>query len=208
MTITVYPSGFCRNGQKDKDICGQLSDFQRNVVDMVSNKTSLAFFNRLFLVLKPDNKWKPILDLSPLNKYLKSESFKMETPESISTFLANRGMGNVHRFQGRLLPLPHKPTVQEIPASSCFGWILPIQRTTIWSVHCSYGIHDGSQGSPTDGSKQGEKRKGDSDPKISPSMLKMVAPRDKCPAKVIYYTHTAMLYGSLQMPQEKAWVPP
>ena len=49
-------------------------------------------------------------------------------------------MGNVHRFQERLLP--YKLTVQEIPGS-----ILPVQSYTIWSAHCSRGIHNGSQGS-------------------------------------------------------------
>ena len=33
--------------------------------------------------------------------------------------------------------------------------ILPVQSSIIWSVHCSNGIHNVSQGSQTDGSKQG-----------------------------------------------------
>ena len=44
-------------------------------------------FNRLFLVPKPNNKWRPILDLSKLNLFLKTEKFKMETPETIRTSL-------------------------------------------------------------------------------------------------------------------------
>ena len=36
---------------------------------------------------KPNNKWRPILDLSSLNKSLKSEKFKMETSQSIRTSL-------------------------------------------------------------------------------------------------------------------------
>ena len=43
-------------------------------------------FNRLFLVPKP-NKWRPILDLSKLNLFVKAEKFKMETPETIRTSL-------------------------------------------------------------------------------------------------------------------------
>ena len=43
-------------------------------------------FNRLFLFPKP-NKWRPILDLSKLNLFLKVEKFKMETPETIRTSL-------------------------------------------------------------------------------------------------------------------------
>ena len=36
---------------------------------------------------KPNNKWRPILDLSKLNLFLKVEKFKMETPETIRTSL-------------------------------------------------------------------------------------------------------------------------
>ena len=57
------------------------------VVEPVLVRSSLAFYNRLFLVPKPENKWQPILDLSRLNKFLKTGTFKMETPETIRTSL-------------------------------------------------------------------------------------------------------------------------
>ena len=63
----------------------QLMD--KNAIELVHKKVSLGFFNRLFLVPKPDNKWRPILDLSNLNLFLKSEKFKLETPETIRTSL-------------------------------------------------------------------------------------------------------------------------
>ena len=66
-------------------------------------------------------------------------------------------MGNVHRFQGRLLPYPNKHTFQQIPVFSHPGSILPIHSCTVWSVHCSNGIHDSGQGSQTDSSRQGYK---------------------------------------------------
>ena len=59
----------------------------KNAVELVHNQTSLRFFNRLFLVPKPKNKWRPILHLSKLNLFLKVEKFKMETPETIRTSL-------------------------------------------------------------------------------------------------------------------------
>ena len=52
-----------------------------------ANQNSLGFYNRLFLVPKPNNEWRPILDLSTLNTFLNTESFKMETPETIRTSL-------------------------------------------------------------------------------------------------------------------------
>ena len=59
----------------------------KNAVELVQNQTSLGFFNRLFLVPKPNNKWRPILDLSNLNLFLRTEKFKMEMPETIRTSL-------------------------------------------------------------------------------------------------------------------------
>ena len=59
----------------------------KDAIELVHNQTSLGFFNRLFLVPKPNNKWRPILDLSKLNLFLKVEKFKMETPETIRTSL-------------------------------------------------------------------------------------------------------------------------
>ena len=59
----------------------------KNAVEPVHNQTSLGFYNRLFLVPKPNNRWRPILDLSNLNQFLKVEKFKMETPETIRTSL-------------------------------------------------------------------------------------------------------------------------
>ena len=59
----------------------------KNAVERVHNQTSLGFFNRLFLVPKPNNKWRPILDLSKLNPFLKTGKFRMETPETIRTSL-------------------------------------------------------------------------------------------------------------------------
>ena len=53
------------------------------VVEKVVVRSSLAFYNRLFLVPKPNKKWRPILDLSQLNVFLNTGTFKMETPETI-----------------------------------------------------------------------------------------------------------------------------
>ena len=53
------------------------------MVERVVVRSSLAFYNRLFLVPKPNNRWRSILDLRQLNLYLQLGTFKMETPETI-----------------------------------------------------------------------------------------------------------------------------
>ena len=51
---------------------------------------SLGFYSCLFLVPKPHQRWRPVIDLSRLNKFLLVERFKMETPESIRASLIPR----------------------------------------------------------------------------------------------------------------------
>ena len=59
----------------------------KNAVEPMENPNSLGFYNRPFLVPKPNNWWRPVLDLNTLNTFLNTESFKMETPETIRTSL-------------------------------------------------------------------------------------------------------------------------
>ena len=59
----------------------------KNAIERVEKVKSLRFYSRLFLVPKPHQKWRPVIDLSKLNTFLHVEKFKMETPESIRTSL-------------------------------------------------------------------------------------------------------------------------
>ena len=86
----------------------------KNAVELVQNQTSLGFFNRLFLVPKPNNKWRPILDLKRLNLFLKAEKFKTETPGNHQNIPPTRAMGHLNRLQGHLLPYTNTGTIQEI----------------------------------------------------------------------------------------------
>ena len=49
---------------------------QKQRIEKVKNQTFLVFFNKLFLVPKPNNKWRPNLDLSSLNKFLNGDTRK------------------------------------------------------------------------------------------------------------------------------------
>ena len=57
----------------------------KNAIERVENVKSLGFYSHLFLVPKPHQRWRPVIDLSRLNTFLHVEKFKMETPESIRT---------------------------------------------------------------------------------------------------------------------------
>ena len=127
----------------------------KNAAALDKNQESLGFYNQLFLVPK-QNKWSPILDLSNLNKFLKAEQFKMETPKTIRTS-PDRGVGNIHRLQGCLLPHTNSKPFQDVPKVSCPGPNLPVQSTTIWSLHTTHGVHYSDQRGQTDGFAEGYK---------------------------------------------------
>ena len=59
----------------------------KNAIEWVENVKSLRFYSHLFLVPKPHQRWRPVIDLSRLNTFLLVERFKMESPESMRASL-------------------------------------------------------------------------------------------------------------------------
>ena len=71
--------------QKDQALADCIQSLlSKNAIERVEN---VKFYSRLFLVPKPHQRWRPVIDLSRLNTFLHVEKFKMETPESIRTSL-------------------------------------------------------------------------------------------------------------------------
>ena len=50
-----------------------------------------------------------------------------------------RGVGHLHRLQGRILPYTNSQSVQEVHAFSHPGSFLPVQSPTLWPVHSTHG---------------------------------------------------------------------
>ena len=83
----------------------------KNAIERVENVKSLGFYSRLFLVPKPHQRWRPVIDLSRLNTFLHvngNSRVHQDLPDS-------RGVGIVHRSVGHLPPHPHPPKLKEIP---------------------------------------------------------------------------------------------
>ena len=55
----------------------------KGAVERVSNPLSPGFYGRIFVVPKTSGGWRPVLDLSTLNRFLVDCSFRMETPASV-----------------------------------------------------------------------------------------------------------------------------
>ena len=74
--------------QKDQALATCIKSLlSKNAIERVENVKSLWFYSRLFLVPRPHQRWRPVIDLSRLSTFLHVEKFKMETPESIRTSL-------------------------------------------------------------------------------------------------------------------------
>lgn len=59
----------------------------KRAIELVSNVNSPGFYSRLFLVPKKTGEWRPVIDLSALNRFIECPTFKMETPEFVRTSL-------------------------------------------------------------------------------------------------------------------------
>ena len=55
----------------------------KRAVERVQNPGTPGFYSRIFLVPKKEGKLRLIIDLSLLNRYIKKQSFKMETVKSV-----------------------------------------------------------------------------------------------------------------------------
>ena len=81
--IPCITSGFA-DCNKQSALTTAIQDFLlKGAIDIVQKPNSLGFYSHLFLVPKPGNRWRPVIDLSCLNKFLTISKFKMETPESM-----------------------------------------------------------------------------------------------------------------------------
>ena len=81
--IPCITSGFA-DFNKQSALSTAIQDLlHKGAIDIVQKPDSVGFYSHLFLVPKPGNRWRPVIDLSCLNQFLAISKFKMETPESI-----------------------------------------------------------------------------------------------------------------------------
>ena len=76
------------NSDRQSALLTSIQDLlHKGAIEVVHTQNTLGFYSRLFLVPKPGNRWRPVIDLSSLNKFLAIPKFMMETPESIQASL-------------------------------------------------------------------------------------------------------------------------
>ena len=66
-------------------------------------------------------------------------------PRDSKDLPTSRGVGDLNRLQGCILPYTHPEPVKEVPAFPCTGQFIPVQSTTIRPLHSSHGVHCSGQ---------------------------------------------------------------
>ena len=105
----------------------------KNAIERVENVKSLGFYSRLFLVPKPHQRWRPVIDLSRLNTFLLfyqdgNSRVHQDLPDS-------RGMGSIDRPIGRLSSHPHPSSLKEIPKVLPQVSGVPVHLPTLQTGH-------------------------------------------------------------------------
>ena len=61
---------------------------EKHAIELVKDKNSLGFYSHVFLVIKKNGKFRPVINLKALNQTLEVPTFKMETVASVSAAIS------------------------------------------------------------------------------------------------------------------------
>ena len=131
--------------QKDQALATCIQSLlSKNAIERVENVKSLGFYSRLFLVPKPHQRWRPVIDLSRLNTFLHVDQ---DLPDS-------RRMGIIDRSVGHLPAHPHPSKLKEIPKVLLQVSGIPVHLPPIQTSHSPPGLYNDRKGSEANGPLQ------------------------------------------------------
>ena len=81
--IPICLSAYSANSAKRQGLLEQVDLLLQKGAIEPAPRDPPGFYSRLFVVAKASGEWRPIIDLSTLNHYIKQTSFKMETARSV-----------------------------------------------------------------------------------------------------------------------------
>jgi len=82
--LTRKPIWHTHSGQFVPILAKEIQNLlDKGAVERVLDTSSPGFYSRLFVVPKPGGRWRPIIDLKALNRFLKIPKFHMESLQSI-----------------------------------------------------------------------------------------------------------------------------
>ena len=151
--LSRVPSGYAGSDRKSALLTSIQDLLHKGAIEVVHTQNSLGFYSRLFLVPKPGNRWRPVIDLSSLNKFLAIPKFKMKTPESIRASLRKGEWVTVRsvRSHGCIPACTYPYPLSKISQVPPQWRHLPVCQSTLWSGYSSSSFHQPCQGGKTTG---------------------------------------------------------
>ena len=119
-----------------------------------------GYYSRIFLVPKKNGKLRLIIDLSVLNHFVYTQTFKMETQRKVKD--ADQRLGIFIGSDGRLFTYPDKSSVSQIPQIHAEKSSVPVQGTPIRPLDKSSRLY-----MPYDCHRDFLKEKGDNSTSLS-----------------------------------------
>ena len=126
----------------------------KNAIERVENVKSLGFYSHLFLVHKPYQRWRPVIDLSRLNTFLHVENVQDGNSRIHQDLPDSRGMGSVDRSVGPLPSHPHPSSLKEIPKILPQVSGVPVHLPNFRTGHSPPGLYHDRKGGEAHGTLQ------------------------------------------------------
>ena len=145
----------CKPSEEQLPVRGVTSAYVQKCSRAGTKSKISRVFNRLFLVPKPNNKWRPILDLSKLNLFLKAGKFKMETPETIRTSLQQGEWVTSIDFKDAYFHIPIQEQSRKYLRFHVEGQTYQFKALPFGLSTAPLGVHCSGKGGETDGNTQG-----------------------------------------------------
>lgn len=84
IALTAYSEGSKEFVALSEEVSSLLN---KKTTEVVEDRISKGFYSCLFLVPKSSGQWRPVLDTSALNFFIQKMKFKMETSQSVLSFI-------------------------------------------------------------------------------------------------------------------------
>ena len=147
----------CQSPQEQLPVGGIATAYRQKCCRISSKSVFSRVFQPTFLSSETQQKMEANTRPEQTKYFSQSRKIQNGDTGNHQNIPPTRGVGNLSRFQRRLLPYTNTGTVQEISKISCPGSDISIQGSTFRSVHSTHGVHCSSQGGETDGHAQGYK---------------------------------------------------
>lgn len=104
-----------------------------------------GFYSRLFLVRKKMGDWRPVIDLSRLNRFISDCSFQNGNFEFSSSCLTEKRLGHLTGSERCVLPHTHPSKVKEISLFPFYGDNVPVPGVSLRSCPSPLCLYSCSQ---------------------------------------------------------------